>query len=136
MIKKGRVSADSAVGRIERNSEHSNEAGNVVWWVVSVLIVAVAVIIFLASQLQSWVRENIGSSMSLGSAVLVVLFVIGVVLFQISKFSDGSSSSSSSSGGYRTRTRRYKRPRCGYIGKRSELPCIRPFGHSGHHRYR
>ena len=133
MIAKGRVPADSAVGRIERNSERSNESGNVVWWVVSALVVVVVVIIFLASLLQSWVKGNIGSSMSLGSAVLVVLVIIGIILFKIS---DSSSSSRSSSDGYRTRTSYYRSPRCLYIGKRSGLPCIRPAGHSGHHRYR
>lgn len=121
---------------IRRDSERSNESGSVVWWVVSVLVVAVVVIIFLASRLQNWVRDNIGSSMSLGSAVLIVLVVIGFILYKVSQFSDSSSSGSSSSGSYRTGTRRYKRPRCGYVGKRSGLPCIRPAGHSGHHRYR
>ena len=131
------MSADGIVEKkAEQVSGRSSDSGSVVWWVVSALVVAVFVIIFLASQLQNWVRNNIGSSMSLGSAVLVVLVIIGIIFFKISELSDSSSSRRSSSGGYRTRTSHYRSPRCLYIGKRSGLPCIRPAGHSGHHRYR
>lgn len=118
----------------QRDSDNSNDSGNVVLWAVSVLVVAVVVIIFMAPLLRSWVRNNIGISMSLGAAVLIVFVVVVVVviiLFKIFQFSD-----SSPSGSYGTQTGRYNGPRCSHKGQRSRLQCILPFGHSGHHRYR
>ena len=110
----------------ERDSKRSSDSGRVIWWVLSAIVVGISLIMFLAVQLRNLIQNNVGTSMPLGSAVLIVLFIIGAILFRIF----------SASGGHRTRTDRYKAPRCGFVGPQSRRPCIRPAGHSGHHRYR